>query len=217
MRGYIYGDESGNFDFSDQEGASRYFILTTVALVDHAIEADLMDLRRQLAWEGEPLAGGFHATNDKQRVRDRVFAVMARHDFRVDATILEKRKADPRVRPTPAFFYGFAWYYHLTGLAPVLASYADEIMVVAASIGTNEMRSDFESAANAIGSAIAPMVIMRAAMWQAASNPILQVADYCAWAIRRKWERDDVRSYTLIENRIESEFDVFRGGATTYY
>ena len=217
MRACVYGDESGNFDFSNQEGASRYFILTTVVVADHVIEADLMDLSRQLAWEGEPLTGGFHATNDKQRVRDRVFAVMARRDFRVDATILEKRKADPRVRPTPAFFYGFAWYYHLTGLAPVLASYADEIMVVAASIGTNEMRSDFESAANAIASAIAPTVNMKATMWQAASNPILQVADYCAWAVRRKWERNDTRSYSLIENRIASEFDVFRDGATTYY
>ena len=217
MRRYVYGDESGNFDFSNGPGASRYFILTTVVVSDHVIEADLMDLRRQLAWSGESLAGGFHATNDKQRVRDRVFAVMSQHDFRVDATILEKRKADPRIRPTPAFFYGFAWYYHLTGLAPVLASYADEIMVVSASIGTNEMRSDFESAANAIASAIAPTVNMRATMWQAASNPILQVADYCAWAIRRKWERDDIRSYSLIENRIESEFDVFRSGTTAYY
>ena len=217
MRRYVYGDESGNFDFSDQEGASRYFILTTVVVADHAIEADLMDLRRQLAWEGESLAGGFHATNDKQRVRDRVFAVLGQHDFRVDATILEKRKADPRIRPTPAFFYGFAWYYHLTGLAPVLASNADEIMVVAASIGTNEMRADFESAVNAIASAIAPTVNMKATMWQAASNPLVQVADYCAWAIRRKWERNDTRSYSLIEERIGSEFDAFRGGTTTYY
>ena len=217
MRAYVYGDESGNFDFSDQEGASRYFILTTVVVRDHAIEADLMDLRRELTWEGEPLTSGFHATNDKQRVRDRVFAVLGPHDFRVDATILEKRKADPRIRPTPAFFYGFAWYYHLTGLAPILASDADEIMVVAASIGTNEMRSDFESAVSAIASAIAPTVSMKATMWQAASNPILQVADYCAWAVRRKWERGDTRSHSLIENRIESEFDVFRDGATTYY
>lgn len=217
MRSHVYGDESGNFDFSNQEGASRYFILTTVVAVDHAIEADLMDLRRQLTWEGESLATGFHATNDKQRVRDRVFAVLGQHDFRVDATILEKRKAHPRIRPTPAFFYGFAWYYHLTGLAPALASDADEILVVAASIGTNDMRSDFESAVNSIASAITPTANMTATMWQAASNPMVQVADYCAWAIRRKWERNDARSYALIEHRIESEFDVFRGGSTTYY
>jgi len=25
-----------------------------------------------------------------------------------------------------------------------------------------------------------------------------KVADYCAWAIQRKWERDDLRSYELI-------------------
>ena len=109
MRAYVYGDESGNFDFSDQEGASRYFILTTVTVVDRAIESNLLDLRRELAWEGESLAGGFHATNDKQRVRDRVFTVLGRYDFRMDATILEKRKADPRIRPTPALFYGFTW------------------------------------------------------------------------------------------------------------
>ena len=73
MRAYVYGDESGNFDFSDQNGASRYFILTTIAVTDHSIEADLIDLGRQLAWERESLSSGFHATNVKQRVRDRGF------------------------------------------------------------------------------------------------------------------------------------------------
>ena len=107
MRAYIYADESGNFDFSNQPGASRYFILASVPVADHAIETDLLELRRELAWGGEPLTGGFHATNDKQRVRDQVFAVLSRHDFRVDATILEKRKANPRLRTTEARFYGF--------------------------------------------------------------------------------------------------------------
>ena len=74
-------------------GASRYFILISVTVVDHAIESDLLELRRELAWNGEPLTGGFHATNDKRHVRDQVFAMLARHEFRVDATIFEKRKA----------------------------------------------------------------------------------------------------------------------------
>ena len=29
MRTYLYADESGNLDFSLNDGASRYFILTT--------------------------------------------------------------------------------------------------------------------------------------------------------------------------------------------
>lgn len=216
MRRYVYADESGNFDFSNGPGASRYFILTTVVVADHAIEADLMDLRRQLAWEGEALASGFHATNDKQRVRDRVFAVLGQHDFRVDATILEKRKTDPS-RRAQVRFYGLAWYSHLTGLIPALAPTSDELLVIAATIGTSDMRSDFNATVRHIENTHAGAVTMNGAMWPAATAPLLQVADYCAWAVQRKWERSDTRAYSLIENRIASEFDVFRESAITYY
>lgn len=49
MRTCLYADESGNFDFSLNPGASRYFLLTTVALNSHAIVADLPELRREPA------------------------------------------------------------------------------------------------------------------------------------------------------------------------
>lgn len=217
MRAYVYGDESGNFDFSDQEGASRYFILTTVVVADHAIEADLVDLRRQLAWEGESLASGFHATNDKQRVRDRVFAVLGQHDFRVDATILEKRKTNPRIRTTEARFYGFAWYAHLAGLVPGLAAVSDELLIIAASIGTSAMRSALQLEIRLAKRNAAQPSMIRADMWSAASNPMLQAADYCAWALHRKWERADVRAYALIADKIASEFEAFQGSTIAYY
>ncbi len=212
MRSYIYADESGNFDFSDGPGATRYFILTTVTVADDAIERDLQELRRELAWEGEPLAAGFHATNDKQRVRDRVFAAISRHDFRVDATILEKRKINP-ARRTPERLYGLAWYSHLSSLAHLLARESNELLVIAAAIGTNDVRSNFHATVGAIARAIAPTATMRAEIWGAASSPLLQAADYCAWALQRKWEREpsDTRSYDLIQDRIASEFDVLRG------
>ena len=53
--------------------------------------------------------------------------------------------------------------------------------------------------------------------WPAASDPCLQVADYCCWAIGRKWERGDTRSYDLIATKIQSEFDLFRRGAARHY
>ena len=217
MRAYIYADESGNFDFSNQPGASRYFILTSVAVTDHAIEADLLELRRELAWEGEPLAGGFHATNDKQRVRNRVFDALGPHDFRVDATILEKRKVNPRLRTTVPRFYGFAWYAHLAGLVPALAPRSDELHVIAASIGTAATRAAFYSEVGIATSNTIPTAAMKAAMWSSATSPLLQVADYCAWAVGRKWERADTRAYAQIEGKIASEFNVFQGGATAYY
>lgn len=209
MRRYVYADESGNFDFSGQEGASRYFILTTVTVDDHTIASDLQTLRRKLAWEGESLAKGFHATNDKQRIRDRVFDVLGRHDFRVDATILEKRKADPS-RRIAGRFYGLAWYFHLSRVVPILAAQADELLVIAADIGANDMRANFSDTVSTVAGETGPKVAMVSAMWLAATHPLLQAADYCSWALHRKWERADSRSYNLIEDKIASELDVFR-------
>ena len=217
MRTHIYADESGNFDFTNGPGASRYFILASVAVTGHAAETALLELRRELAWAGEPLPAGFHATNDKQRVRDRVFAIIARHNFRVDATILEKRKANPRTRATAARFYRFAWYTHLAGLAPALSSTSDELLVIAAAIGTGDMRTGLYSEIGIAERNIAPASSIRAAMWPAATSPLLQVADYCAWALRRKWERADNRAYDLINDKIATEYDVFQRGTTTYY
>jgi hypothetical protein len=49
-------------------------------------------------------------------------------------------------------------------------------------------------------------------MWPSASDPCLWVADYCTWAIQRKWERGDTRSDDLIKDRIRSEFDIWERG-----
>ncbi len=43
----------------------------------------------------------------------------------------------------------------------------------------------------------------------------LQVADYYNWAVFRKWESGDTRSYDLIGGNLSSEFDIFRDG--THY
>jgi hypothetical protein len=49
------------------------------------------------------------------------------------------------------------------------------------------------------------------------SNFQLQIADYCNWAIYRKWSRDDLPSYDLIKSAVRSEFEIFRTGTTFYY
>jgi len=49
------------------------------------------------------------------------------------------------------------------------------------------------------------------------SNFDLQIADYCNWAIYRKWDRKDDRSYQRIKPAISSEFEIFRSGTCYYY
>ena len=214
---HIYADESGNFDFSRGPKATQYFVLTTVFLGDHGIANDLLSLRRDLAWDGVDLHQEFHATEDKQCVRDRVFEVITSHDFRIDATILNKRKAQPQVRVRDTRFYKYGWFYHMRYLAPRVASSGDEVLIIAASLGTRSKRASFYDAIKDVMEQVSPTPNFRAAFWPAAVDPCLQVADYCCWAVQRKWESGDERSYTLIKNKIRSEFDLFRGGGTEYY
>ena len=217
MRKYIYADESGNFDFSANPKASKYFILTTVTVEDHKIAIQLNELRRRLVWVGYNLRAGFHATEDKQIIRDSVFTILGNHAFRVDATILDKRKTQPQLRNTDMRFYQYAWYYHMKHIIPKIATMKDEVLVVAASVATKKKQAAYSAAILDVMDQMPQTSTLRSAVWTAASDPCLQVADYCSWAIQRKWELGDVRSYKLISSKISSEYDLFRVGRTYYF
>lgn len=144
---HVFADESGNFDFSRTPGASRYFILTTVTMEDCSIGASMMGLRREMALAGDGLTNPeFHATTDEQAVRNRVFDVLGAHKFRVDATILDKAKAQPSIRPTSTRFYQMAWYLHMKFVVPRIVSAGDDLLVVSASIGKKAEKAAFHAA-----------------------------------------------------------------------
>lgn len=213
----LFADESGNFDFSRKNGASRYFILTTVACPDLRVGDELLALRRDLAWRGLGLDTEFHATADALPVRAEVFALLRRHRFRVDATILEKAKAQPQTRLSEETFYRYAWYFHLKHVAPRICRGNDELFVVGASLGTKKKRGLMHAAVKEVVQQVTPTVHYRTASWAAQSEPCLQVADYCCWAMARKWERGDCSAYDLVKDKIGSEFDVWRRGTHLYY
>lgn len=50
------------------------------------------------------------------------------------------------------------------------------------------------------------------------SNCWLQVADYCGWAVTRKWEKGDHTPFNLLQRFYTGEeLDVTARGTTTYY
>jgi hypothetical protein len=177
----------------------------------------LLNLRRELAWEGIGNDSEFHATTDTQQVRDRVFQVLQQHDFRVDVTLLEKRKAAPQTRISHERFYKLAWFLHMKHVAPRIVKPRDELFVVGASIGVKKMRSVMHGAVRDVIRQVSPTTQFRTASWSAHSEPCLQVADYCCWAVSRKWESGDSRSYDLIRDRIRTEFDAWHIGKKTYF
>ena len=92
---YLFVDESGNFDFSP--GGTKYFVLTVLSTTaPFDIGAPLLKLRYDLlpnyacgsSMEEE---GYFHASEDSQEVRNKVFSVISQidHPIRVDSIIAQ--------------------------------------------------------------------------------------------------------------------------------
>lgn len=216
-RGFVFADEAGCFNFSRGHNISKYYIVCTVTMPSCDIASALLDLRRDLAWQNLPVGEYFHATKDKQSVRDAVFDCICKHTFRVQATIMEKSKAQPHVRSSRDRFYKYGWLYHFRhGIAKKIAP-DDELMITTASIGTKKGQGVFTDAVNDVIQQHLPRDRWRAIFCPCASDPCLQVADYCTWAIQRKWELNDDRSYKIISDRITYEYELWERGTTHYY
>jgi hypothetical protein len=214
---FLFADEAGCFTFNRNQNVSKYFILCSVLMPECSIVSDLLALRRQLAWEGAELNSSFHATADKQAVRDRVYQVLLQKPFSVQATIMEKSKAQPQVRTDRARFYKYGYYYHFRYGVSKSVQPKSDLLVTTASIGTHRERAAFQNAVKDVMNQTVKGGEWRTDFMPADSDPCLQVADYCAWAIQRKWERGDTRSYDLIKDRISYEYELWKAGTTHYY
>jgi hypothetical protein len=214
---HIFADEAGDFTFARNGRASRYFIVCTVAMHSCGIANDLLALRRNLAWKKAPLGSYFHAAEDKQAVRDEVFSLIGAHGVNIYATIMEESKAQLQVRISESRFYKYGWLYLLLYGTRMAATQGTDLLITAASIETKAKQGAFTAAVNDV-----VQQTMRHTKWvthfcPSQTDPCLQVADYCTWAIQRKWERNDTRSYDLIKPLIRYEYDLWQRGATHYY
>lgn len=214
---YVFADESGNFDFSLNNGASKYFVLTTVTVADCSVGETLLHERRAMAAAGLLLRPSFHANLDDWPTRARVLKVVKNHEMRIDTTILEKRKAQPTIRYTDERFYQMAWYLHFKHVAPRIVGKSGDLFVVGSALGSKGKKQAFAAAVKDVVQQVSPTTKYQVASLDSVSDPCLQIADFCSWAINRKWEygKDDV--YKHIQSKVFSEFDVFRRGTKFYY
>jgi hypothetical protein len=110
---------------------------------------------------------------------------------------------------------GYLLRYVLNGLD--LAQYS-EIIVFTDRLPIQRKRKAVEKAVKLTLAHMLPkQVRYRIFHHDSKSNFDLQIADYCNWAICRKWDRADTRSYDRICSVVKSEFNIFQSGKNVYY
>jgi hypothetical protein len=211
-------DEGGNLDFSPS--GTRCFTVSSVACVrPFGWRSRLAELKYELI-EGGMNIECFHASEDKQVVRDRVFAIISDElrSFRVDSLIVEKQKTGMMLQPVERFYPMMLGYLLRHVINSIRAGAYSEVIVLTDALPLERKRNAVEKAIKETLAGMLPATMRYRALRHASkSNLELQVADYCNWAVFRKWERGDLRPYSVVGLAVQSEVDVHRDEKAVHY
>ncbi len=226
---YIFIDESGNFDFSPS--GTKYFALTAIStILPLKRRKDLFVYRYQLLCSGVD-EECFHATEDKQEVRDNFYNLISGlDDYFIDSVVAQKNRANPSlyvetyqkrgktlIKNTGAEFYRIVCQTLLQYIfRRFINSNIEQIVVVLDAIFTDKKRGIILKSLKSYLKQYfqKPFYIY---FHQAKSDINCQIADYCGWAIYIKNERSEERPFGSIQTKIKSEFAIFARGQTEYY
>ena len=215
---YVFLDEAGDFNFSAT--GTRFFTLTTITKTrPFTWDAPLISLKYDLIEVGLDIEY-FHAAEDRQAVRDQVFTIIGNNleNLRIDSLVIEKRKTGPVLQELEKFYPRMIGYLIRYVLEPRNLKDYEEVIVITDSIPVSRKREAIEKAVKQTLSRMLPNGTRYKILHHASKSCTgLQIADYCNWAIFRKWERGDLRSYELMRSGIRSEFDIFKSGPRHYY
>lgn len=215
MTVFLFFDESGNLDFSSS-GTKYYMFGCLTTKNPAALTEPLSKLRYELLGDGVDIER-FHASADRQKVRDRVFQVIADvGQFEFDAVIVEKSKVHPNLQAANHFYPRFATYLlqyvfkRYSGANERIVIITDKLPVLRKQKAVEKLFKGYirKHLRNR------PFSLLH---HSSASYACLQASDYCMWAVYRKWQLGDRRSYDLVQAYIRSEFDILEQGDQHYY
>lgn len=223
---FTFIDESGGFDFSPK--GTKYFVLSAVSTLNPLGKERLEEIKYDLMKNGNDLEC-FHAAEDKQSVRDLVYSFIENmKDIEIDSVIVQKNKTNPSLYISEkkkkskkgTKLYAIALrtllqyiFYKYDDSAKV-----DQIVIVLSSIFDLNKRELIKKTIKIYLKQIFsnPFYLY---FHQNRSDKNTQIADYCCWAIYRKWTDGEIRPYNAVNkgNKIKSEFDIFKTGKIIYY
>lgn len=156
----------------------------------------------------------FHCSEDAQYTRDRVFDVIANLSFEVHAVVLQKNKTNPTIQNAHDLYRRA-----FSGLVKGLVRRKGTQRFLRVFVAELDLARRKSAVLSSLKGALAGEGSLQYEIYvhPAQTHHMLQVSDYVCWAVARKWEKDDLRSYALVKPKIVNEFDYFRKGVTLYH
>lgn len=216
---YAFIDESGNYDFSPR--GTEHWVMTSVLTTDFTQGLlEIYKLKHELIDLGLDIER-FHASEDRQRVRDLVFPLISHmRSVRVDSVIVDKRKVAPSIRPLRRFYPMMVenlLKYPFDPRGIDVSRFSKVFIFMDRASARASEREALKKAVKGYLAGHLRGVPYMLCMHDSASHHLLQIVDYVCWAIYVKWERGETRPYETFKQMISSEFPIFQHGITNWY
>lgn len=212
---FIFIDESGNFDFTPS--GTSHFVLGGVATTSPASSAkEFLTLKYRLLKEGNDISE-FHASEDRQIIRDQVFPVInSMPEINAHVIYGDKHFLATSLQ-SPSGIYSLYGKAMIKYFIRVYASYSlSSITVVFDRTLTKKLRGQFEGI-------LKPELKKINIPFNIYFHPMStenngQVADYISWAKYVELERSELRPWGSLMTKLQpTELDIFRNGYQKYY
>jgi hypothetical protein len=223
---YVFIDESGDFNFS-RKGSLHYLFTAVITDSPHKYEGEIKKLQMQIlsreilptlssAYLDKYLSIKFHAAEDLQVVRDEFYKLIITMDnFVANSVVIRKYRTHPSLQEKNLFYSRFLGSL----MAYVFRVYTfTSLCIIVAGCAVESNKDAFKKAVIFELHRRDPKIKFNIYFPPSGSMGFLQVVDYVNWAIFRKWENNDTRSYDLIRGFLRTpEKDLFRNGWKDFY
>lgn len=211
---YIFLDESGNLDFSPS-GTEHYVMAAITATQPLESSVALQQLKYVLLNQQEDVEH-FHASEDKQAIRDQVFnAIKQLDNIKINYIYAKKKLAHPKYHDSASFYALLGktlLKYLFNGRST--QQYSKIVVVFDKALSAKEQKKFLKVVKPELKAIGKPYAIY---FHRTLSDFNGQIADYAAWAKYVALERDEGRPLSELENIQHEEFNIFQRGTREYY
>lgn len=204
---YIFLDESGDLVFGPK--GTRYFVLTSVSMYRPFPVCEALDSYKHYSLERDVDIEYFHCSNDSKNIRKGVFEKIIRNleGMHIDCLVIDKSKITAPALREEKRFYRETLICLLKDVLPRERSAgAEKIIVITDTVPVKRQKKTVERGIkNSLAKELPPVMECQILHHSSRSHYGLQVADYCCWALFRKWENEDSTYYDRISGAVRGE------------
>lgn len=216
---FVFLDESGDTTFTPM--SSKYIVLVALTVSPNwdVLLQEYWALRHDLYINPVDTIGlqqpytnkRFHATEDPQAVRDRVFSLISDNlnSFKARSLIIEKQNVYEHLQSAKWLYSRL--YYYLTRSLLRDSDWRNDMKGIQFIIDQKPTKSATKATIGGTKKALAHEGVdipFGLHPTPSGCHPFLQLSDYVCWAIYRKYQSNeqDLRSYNIVNGAIEDEW-----------